>query len=99
MTVYIKNMLVSLLLTLNTLYFAKAISCNGVARYTLTFQGEWTRARHPDFPSNPHFSAVVGCSHKASYVMWKAGIKATTGVKDVAELGMFYFKYFKSVRV
>ena len=89
MTVYIKNMLASLLLTLNTLNFAKAISCNGEARYTLTFQGEWTSSRHPNFPPGPHFSAVVGCSHKPSYVMWKAGIKATRGVKDVAELGMF----------
>ncbi|XP_046863935.1 uncharacterized protein PB18E9.04c-like isoform X2 [Xenia sp. Carnegie-2017] len=83
----LKSMPFVLLLAIINLNCAKAISCNGEARYTLTFQGEWTSARHPDFPPFPHFSAVVGCSHKTSYVMWKAGIKATRGVKNVAELG------------
>ena len=85
----LKSMPFVLLLAIINLKCAKAISCNGEARYTLTFQGKWTSARHPNFPPGPHFSAVVGCSHKASYVMWKAGIKATRGVKDVAEFGMF----------
>jgi hypothetical protein len=67
---------------------AQAIKCQGTARYTLTFTAEWTRQTHPDFPSGPHFSPLVGCSHKADYVMWKPGIKATQGVKDVAEFGM-----------
>ncbi|CAB4031819.1 Hypothetical predicted protein [Paramuricea clavata] len=68
-------------------YTAEAKSCNGSAKYTLTFRGEWTDARHANFPSNPHFSPGVGCSHNASYVMWKSGILATTGVKNVAEFG------------
>ena len=72
-------------------YTTDAISCNGSAKYTLTFQAEWTSARHADFPSNPHFSAVVGCSHKADYVMWRPGEKASTGVKNVAELGKKQF--------
>jgi hypothetical protein len=69
-------------------YSTEAKSCVGSAKYTLTFKGEWTRQRHASFPPGPHFSAVVGCSHKAEYVMWKPGEKATTGVKNVAELGM-----------
>ena len=71
---------------------SQAISCSGSAKYTLTFQAEWTKETHPeDFPSrdNPHFSSLVGCSHNTGYLMWKPGINATQGVKDVAELGKF----------
>jgi hypothetical protein len=71
---------------------AQAIECQGTARYTLTFTAEWTSQTHPDFPSGQdHFSRLVGCSHKTDYVMWKPGIKATTGVKNVAEFGMKVF--------
>jgi len=72
----------------------QAIDCQGTARYMLTFRAEWTRQSHPDLPRGAHFSSLVGCSHKANYVMWKPGINATKGVKDVAELGMnsqFYY--------
>ena len=64
--------------------------CRGSAKYTLTFKGQWTKADHPQgFPEGrgPHFSAVVGCSHNASYIMWRPGELATKAVKDVAELG------------
>ena len=72
--------------SVNTAQAAK--SCNSTAKYTLTFQGEWTSQRHKDFPPNPHFSPLVGCSHKAAYVVWKPGTKASTGVENVAETGM-----------
>ena len=88
-----------------TVLSAQAMQCKGTAKYTLTFQGEWSNASHPkDFPSDPHFSSLVGCSHNASYVMWIPGEKATKGVKDVAETGRsfcdssfqsgMYFHYF-----
>ena len=73
--------------------FSEAISCPGSAVYKLTFQAEWTAKTHPDdFPSgrNPHFSALVGCTHNKEYLMWKPGINATQGVKDVAEHGKFF---------
>ena len=57
--------------------YAEGKSCNGLANYTLRFQGEWTRERHPNFPRGAHFSPMIGCSHNSGYVMWKAGIKAT----------------------
>ena len=69
---------------------SEAILCKGSAKYKLIFKGEWTRISHPeDFPARnfPHFSPVVGCSHNSSYVMWKPGMNATLGVKDVAERG------------
>ena len=80
----------SVVYLVSTVAFTQAIQCQGTAKYTLKFQAEWTSQSHPNFPSGygPHFSAVVGCSHKADYVMWAPGINATTGVKDVAERGM-----------
>ena len=67
---------------------SEALYCKGSAKYQLTFQSEWTDQSHPeDFPPSPHFTQVVGCTHNASYVMRKPGMKATTGVKDVAERG------------
>ena len=73
----------------STVPFTQAIQCQGTAKYTLTFQAEWTRQSHPNFPGgSAHFSVLVGCSHKADYVMWKPGINATTGVQNVAEDGM-----------
>ena len=72
----------------------EAASCNGTARYKLTFTAEWTRESHADFPSNAHFSHLVGCSHNGSYVMWTPGKNATTGVKNVAERGREMFCLF-----
>lgn len=74
---------------------AEAIQCKGKAQYTLVFKAEWTSHTHTDFPRIPHFSSVVGCSHNASYRMWRAGMKASEGVKDVAEEGKNIFKFFR----
>lgn len=70
-----------------TVLHAKAIKCKGIATYKLVFEADWTSHTHTDFPRIPHFSSIVGCSHNASYVMWRPGMKATKGVKDVAEEG------------
>ena len=84
-----KSLLKLVFIAVLSVYTAQAAkSCDGMAKYTLTFRGEWTSERHNDFPSNPHFSPLVGCSHKAAYVMWEPGTKASTGVKSVAETGM-----------
>ena len=86
-------MLVAVVLCYNVMQLATsgllacAKECKGTALYKLTFEAEWTSASHPDFPFQPHFSSLVGCSHNASYMMWKPGMKATKGVKDVAEEG------------
>ena len=69
---------------------SKAIPCKGSAKYKLTFKGEWTRASRPqDLPAGALFTSLIGCSHSSSYVMWKPGMKATAGVKQVAETGRF----------
>ena len=68
---------------------AVSSSCPGIANYTLTFVALWKQDRHPNtpLPFNPHFSTIVGASHNASYVMWRAGEKASPGVESVAETG------------
>lgn len=59
------------------------------ARYKLDFFATWSSKTHTGagFPSNGHFSSVVGASHNSNYIMWAPGILATPGVKLVAEAG------------
>lgn len=58
------------------------------ATYRITFTANWTASTHPaDFPSNPHFSGLIGMSHNAQTVLYKSGENATTGIKNMAETG------------
>jgi len=58
------------------------------ARYQVTFAGAWTQGSHPqDFPSNPHFSRLVGGTHSASARFWAEGALASEGIKNMAERG------------
>ena len=64
-------------------------ACKGYAVYNLTFIGMWNKNDHPtDFPEgNAHFSPIIGASHDSHYKMWAPGIKASNGIKAVAETG------------
>ena len=65
-----------------------ASACKGYAKYKLTFDALWSQATHPfRFPTNAHFSQIIGASHNSSYRMWGAGIMASDGVKVMAERG------------
>lgn len=58
------------------------------ARYRVSFQASWSRATHPDrFPSNPHFSPLIGATHAARARFWQAGMVASDGIEAMAELG------------
>ena len=58
------------------------------AQYKITFVSGWSEETFPtDFPSNPHYSKLVGSSHNSNYTLWKEGTKATEGFKEVAETG------------
>ena len=58
------------------------------ARYTVTFDAAWSLATHPtSFPPNPHWSPLVGGTHKASISFWAPGQIASQGIEDMAELG------------
>lgn len=59
------------------------------ATYQAVFEGTWTAENHPTgFPSNPHFSSIVGAVHNADATLWMAGAMATPGLEHVAETGM-----------
>ncbi len=59
------------------------------ATYRAVFEGTWTAGSHPTgFPSNPHFSAIVGAVHNDDATRWMDGDMATPGLEQVAETGM-----------
>lgn len=58
------------------------------ARYRVTFRTLWSQATHPDrFPSNPHFSPLVGATHNGSVRFWEVGGIASEGIERMSELG------------
>jgi Spondin_N len=58
------------------------------ARYRVTFDATWDSTTHPtDFPSNPHFSGLIGGTHRGTVSFWQDGGLATEGVRLMAERG------------
>ena len=61
---------------------------DSVASYIVTFDATWSAATQPvSFPGNPHFSRLIGGTHNADLVVWELASLASTGMKDMAELG------------
>ena len=59
-----------------------------VASYTVTFNSTWSATTHPvDFPSNAHFSGLIGATHSDRVVFWRPGQLASQGIQAMAELG------------
>ncbi len=59
-----------------------------IVTYTVAFEATWSAATHPtDFPSNPHFSGLVGGTHDGSVTFWETGQLASLGIKRMAEWG------------
>jgi hypothetical protein len=79
----IKKIVIILIFTLfsvNILSFTGCIEENTV-EYEVTFNALWSEEIHPDnFPSNPHFSGLIGASHKEGEI-------ASAGIKSMAETG------------
>ena len=58
------------------------------AIYKVTFQATWSNSTHPtDFPSNPHFSGIIGMTHNEDGKIFDEGNLASTGIKNMAEIG------------
>jgi hypothetical protein len=59
------------------------------ARYRVVFESTWSAATHPtDFPADdPHYSGLIGGTHKSSVTFWEEGAAASDGIKDMAERG------------
>ncbi|MEM6720678.1 MAG: spondin domain-containing protein [Bacteroidota bacterium] len=60
------------------------------ANYTISFEGTWSNTTHPyaTFPSNAHWSDLVGAMHNSNVVFVSPGSLASTGIEDVAERGV-----------
>ena len=68
--------------------FASMVMAQGTATYELTFTATWTADTHPtNYPSNPHFSGLIGTTHNNAVKFWKTGEAASDGIKSMAELG------------
>ncbi len=65
-----------------------ATSASSQTTYRVTFESTWSAATHPTgFPTNAHFSALVGTSHSAAVVFWSPGDLASPGIEAMAERG------------
>ncbi len=59
------------------------------ANYDISFTSTWSETTHPDtnFPSNAHWSDLVGATHNSSVTFVEMGELASPGIEDVAETG------------
>lgn len=58
------------------------------ATYRVTFEADWSVGTHPlNFPSDPHFSGLVGAVHNEQVQFWMSGQLASDGIKLMAETG------------
>ena len=61
---------------------------SGNTKYKVTLSSTWSAQTHPlTFPSNPHFSTLVGATHNVNTKFWDAGKLATSGIEVMAESG------------
>lgn len=57
-------------------------------QYELIFDATWSAETHPaDFPSNAHFSGLIGATHTAEIRLWEVGALAGPGIESMAETG------------
>lgn len=58
------------------------------ANYRVTFSFHWNSQDFPvDYPSNAHFSKLIGWSHKSSTNFFMEGTLASDGIENMAETG------------
>jgi hypothetical protein len=56
--------------------------------YDITVTTMWSSASHPvNYPSNAHFSPIIGMSHNMNVSLYSLGQLATEGIKVMAESG------------
>ena len=61
---------------------------NKTAEYTVTFSFNRNDNDFPvDYPTNPHFSPLVGWVHQKDNTFFDTGKTATDGIKIMAEVG------------
>jgi hypothetical protein len=70
-----------------------ATSLNDAVYYRLTFTSSWSQDTHPHpdgaerFPTNAHFSPLIGATHDVTTTFWADGELASAGMEQMAETG------------
>jgi hypothetical protein len=65
-----------------------AITAAPTARYRVTFESTWSQEIHPnDWPSDAHYSRLIGGTHRDPVRFWSAGALASEGIRRMAEEG------------
>jgi hypothetical protein len=60
----------------------------GSAEYTIVVKSRWTRAEHPlEWPSDAHFSGLIGATHTLAYSIFAIGTPPTPGLENLSEQG------------
>jgi hypothetical protein len=60
----------------------------GEVTYQLTFNAKWNDIDFPTgFPSNPHFSPIIGATHNDQDNLWHSGDTTSAGIESMAETG------------
>ena len=60
----------------------------GPAEYTVIIKSTWTKANFPlEYPSDAHFSGMIGASHNARYTIFAVGRRPTRGLERLSEEG------------
>jgi hypothetical protein len=63
------------------------------AQYQIVFTGTWTARTHPlEYPkagafSGPHFSGLIGATHRPGYALFKEGTPPSPGLERLSEEG------------
>jgi len=82
-----KILIISAILLIATLLNTGCIDRDAVT-YEVVFDATWSEETHPDdFPSNPHFSGLIGATHNDEVSFWTEGELASPGIKNMAETG------------
>ena len=66
----------------------KVANVTGEVAYTVEFVSTWNNVDHRvNFPRGPHFSPLIGATHKEGLDLFKLGEIASDGIKLMAETG------------
>lgn len=64
------------------------IIIDDTAIYKVVFDANWTAQTHPtNYPSNAHFSWMVGVTHNEQNILFAKGLLASAGIESMAETG------------
>jgi len=78
------------MLLISSSFISGCIAPNMVT-YEVTFYATWSEETHPDdFPTDPHFSGLIGATHNEKIYFWREGELASEGIKKMAETGNKY---------